>query len=200
METYSSFISQFKIYPTFASARKRGFEAHHIVPKAMQLEPDDRCVRLTAFQHIYAHYLLALEDEKAKQIFFAMVNFNFNKLADFEKVTLEQMKDWARLREEGWTSPMKGKHHREESKKKASESEKGKVIPLEVRQAISKTMKGHGNFIGKHHTEDNRKLFSQQKLGSNNPNYGKHWYNNGTIELCVGECPDGYIKGRLKRA
>ena len=27
---------------------------------------------------------------------------------------------------------------------------------------------------------------------------GKHWYNNGVIQLRANECPDGFVKGRLK--
>ena len=108
METYNEYISKFKVYPTWKAAQKKGFEAHHIVPQAIQKDSnefDDRCVRLTAFQHIYAHYLLAFEDKKAAVIFALMVNFNFDKLSELDKITLEQLEDWARLREEGWSNP-----------------------------------------------------------------------------------------------
>lgn len=28
---------------------------------------------------------------------------------------------------------------------------------------------------------------------------GMHWYNNGIINRCTYECPDGFVKGKLKR-
>ena len=105
METYKQYISQFKVYPSWNDAQAKGYEAHHIVPRSLQDTPDDRCVRLTAFQHIYAHYLLALEDKRAAVVFALMVNLNFDKLSELDKITLEQLEDWARLREEGRSNP-----------------------------------------------------------------------------------------------
>ena len=105
METYKDFISHFEVYPTWSAAQAKGYEAHHIVPRSMQSEPDERCVRLTSFQHLYAHYLLALEDNRAAVVFALMVNLNFDKLSELDKITLEQLEDWARLREEGRSNP-----------------------------------------------------------------------------------------------
>lgn len=45
---------------------------------------------------------------------------------------------------------------------------------------------------GKHHSEETRKL---QSLES----HRRHWYNNGKIEMFQPECPEGFVKGRLKK-
>ena len=67
----------------------------------------------------------------------------------------------------------------------------------DFRNRISKTMKskckGEGNpFYRKHHSEETRKL---QSLES----HRRHWYNNGKIETFQPECPEGFVKGRLKK-
>lgn len=146
--TYDTFISQFEIYPTKRSAQKKGFEAHHIIPRAMQDTPDDRCVRLTPFQHIYAHYLLALEDERAKIIFALMVQYNFKKLSDLEKITLEQLEEWARLREEGRTHPDYLKRCSERSKRMWADEDFYKQQTQKIRDWYAST--------------ENRKVFSDR--------------------------------------
>lgn len=54
---------------------------------------------------------------------------------------------------------------------------------------------------GKHHSEKTKKILSKNKIGSNNPNYGKHWYwNPNTNEersfYKNEKIPNGWIKGR----
>lgn len=167
MGTYAEFISQFEIYPTQSAAQKKGYEAHHIIPRAMQTEPDDRCVRLTAFQHIYAHYLLALENEDAARIFECMVSFNEHKVSDLEKVTLSQLEEWGRLREEGRLSgenhPKYGTHHTEEEKQNLSKKLKIIKSNKQEREAQSNKLKVY------YSKEENRQWCSdrQKKLWEN---------------------------------
>ena len=156
MDNYTDYIKQFKVYPTMKEAQKRGYEAHHIVPRAMQTEPDDRCVRLTVFEHIYAHYLLALEDKKAAWVFYEMYNYNSHKLTSLEEITIKQLKDWARLIEEG--------------RKKISESLTGKPsgrkgIPLseETKRKMSESMKG--KFTGIPKSEETKRKMSEAQKG-----------------------------------
>lgn len=75
-----------------------------------------------------------------------------------------------------------------ETKKKISESKKGKPsghkgmhFSEEAKKKISEATKGR--------TTWNKGL----KLGSN----GTHWYNNGKINVKANECPEGFVKGRL---
>lgn len=198
--TYDNFISQFEIYPTQKSAQKKGFEAHHIIPRAMQNTPDDRCVRLTPLQHIYAHYLLALENEDAAYIFYCMSNYSVHKLSELEAITIEQLEEWARLREEGRhiqieknigeNNPMYGTHLSEEEKKYLSELRKQWRWSEEVKQKISKSRMGF-----KPNSESVSKM-ALTKIG-NTYNKGRHWYNNGTKQIMAYECPEGYVSGKL---
>lgn len=136
---YNSYIQQFEIYPTMQKARAKGFEAHHLIPRYIQKRTgikDDHCVRVTAFQHILIHYLLAKAfKEDYIYIFYLMYNQNNFKITDYEKLTLQNLKDWAYLREEGikkiseknkgkkaWN---KGKHQTLEQIMKSSQSHKG---------------------------------------------------------------------------
>ena len=37
------------------------------------------------------------------------------------------------------------------------------------------------------------------RCGENNAAFGRHWYNNGEKNVYAYECPEGYIKGMLKK-
>jgi len=54
----------------------------------------------------------------------------------------------------GRESPMKGKHHTEETKKKMSESRKGREVKQETRDKISASNKGIIRNVGRKHTEE----------------------------------------------
>ena len=82
-----------------------------------------------------------------------------------------------------------GKHHSEETLEK-----------LRANCGVSGELNG---MYGKHHTEESRKKMSETRklrqsgVGSKNPAYGKHWYNNGIECVLAYECPEGYVKGCL---
>lgn len=70
----------------------------------------------------------------------------------------------------GKTSPLKGKtleHRSEDTRKKISESLKGKTPSEETRQKMSYSHKG------------------------------KHWFNNGEINKRALVCPEGFVHGRI---
>ena len=62
----------------------------------------------------------------------------------------------------------KGKHHSEETRKKIGESRKGKQLSEETRQKLSEAQKG------------------------------KQWYTNGVTSILAKTCPEGFVPGRLK--
>lgn len=81
----------------------------------------------------------------------------------------------------GVNNPMYGKHHSDETKRKISEANKGRVEPDELRKKKSEMMSGEGNpmygvpspMTGKHHTEEARQKIRDCQIGEKNSFYGK---------------------------
>ena len=78
-------------------------------------------------------------------------------------------------------NPFFGKHQSEEVKQKLR-----KPRSEEIKKKISESLKGKNN-----------PMFG--KRGSDNPNYRKHWFNNGVTNILAKECPDGFVHGMLPR-
>ena len=90
----------------------------------------------------------------------------------------------------------KGKHHSEETKKKIGEGNKGKPKSEEHKNKISKAKKGRP---GKPKSAEHKQKLSEAMKGENHSAFGKHWYNNGKINIIANECPDGFTPGRLRK-
>lgn len=88
-----------------------------------------------------------------------------------------------------------GRHLTEEQKQKISKSEKGKIVSTEARINIGNASRGrihseetrlkmsnsnkgkhieHIWWLGRHHSEETKIKLREQKIGSKNPNFGKH--------------------------
>ena len=106
-----------------------------------------------------------------------------NRLHHLGKHHSEESRKKMSESKKGKPSWIKGKHHSEESRKKMSESKNGKHHSEETRKKISDAHKG------KHHSEDTRKKMSKATKG-------KHWYNNGMQNVFTYECPEGFVQGR----
>jgi hypothetical protein len=89
-----------------------------------------------------------------------------------------------------------GKHHSEESKKRISEFRKGKIHSEETKRKMSESHKGNTYNLGKKRSKEIRSKLSAIR---SKVNHNKHWFNNGIKNVFVKECPEGFIKGRLKR-
>ena len=92
-----------------------------------------------------------------------------------------------------------GKHRSEETCKKISDALSGENNPLfgkhhseTARRKISEAHKG------KRFSESHRKKLSEALIG-NKRHLGKHWYNNSVISVLARECPEGFVKGRIKK-
>lgn len=123
------------------------------------------------------------------------------------------------LHNKGETHPLYGKHHSEQSRHKMSEAKKN--MSEETRKKMSEAHKGKSTWNkGKYLSEEHKKKLSEtlkgKLAGENNPMYGKkhseetknkigeahkgkHWYNNGKINIRAKECPPGFIPGRLRK-
>lgn len=84
----------------------------------------------------------------------------------------------------------KGKHLSEETKKKMSEALKGRSFSKEHKNKLSEALKCHTV------SEETKKRISEKSKGNTNTK-GRHWYNNGKINVMSKECPDGFVPGML---
>ena len=116
------------------------------------------------------------------------------------KKLLEETKQKISNSLKGKPSWNKGKHHTEESKLKMSIAKKGNKnrlgIPCsdEAKRKISESNKGKpSHWKGIHLYEETKRKISAAKQGI-------HWFNNGIISVTAKSCPEGFVKGRLKKA
>ena len=91
----------------------------------------------------------------------------------------------------GENNPNYGKHFSEEHKNKLSEALKGIKFSEEHKNKLSEAKKGHPV------SEETKNKISELKKGNTNTK-GKHWYNNGKINIMSKECPEGFVPGMLK--
>ena len=92
----------------------------------------------------------------------------------------------------GENGPMYGKKHSEETRKKMREHHadvSGENNPFYGNHSLA----GKNNpMYGKTHPEETRKKMSDAFKG-------RHWYNNGIVQMQSFECPIGFTKGMLKK-
>lgn len=65
-------------------------------------------------------------------------------------------------------------------------------------QSKEKNRQAHLGKIPWNKDKSSRKHSQEEKLACGKSNRGKHYYNNGIIELRAFDCPDGFTPGRLK--
>ena len=88
-------------------------------------------------------------------------------------------KEHISLHKKGKQSHWKGKHLSEETKRKMSKAKQGKKL--------------------KPFTEEHKLKMSIARKGKNTWSKTHHWFNNGTITVRAKSCPEGFVKGRLKK-
>lgn len=120
--------------------KESGYEIHHILPVAMGGNSSaDNLVKLTTYEHLLAHYYLVQSNchPKALYIFSFIIGPQFNKVSKEEQISLEQLKDWAILRE-------KARHRRltPEHAEKISKALKGRKLSEKQYKQMSDQRKG----------------------------------------------------------
>ena len=88
-----------------------------------------------------------------------------------------------------------GKHLSDETRKKISEGNKGKIISEETRKKLSESAKNRPKV-----SDETRKKMSEsaKKRPITKGSKGMSWFNNGIVNKMGYECPDGFVKGRIK--
>ena len=80
----------------------------------------------------------------------------------------------------------------EETKKKLSDSHKGRKKSAAHRKALSEAAKKRKA------SEETREKMSKVFMGENNPSFGKKWWNNGVVEKLFNENPGSeWVLGRI---
>lgn len=72
-----------------------------------------------------------------------------------------------------------------------------RVTSREYERIKAMSSRKFASFYGKHQSLEVKEKIRLSKLGKNNPNYGKHWFTNGKINICAKECPQGFYSGRI---
>ena len=98
----------------------------------------------------------------------------------------------------GKTSPNKGKHPSEETRKKLSEVNKGKHLSEETRKKIAEAMKNMSEETKKKMSEAKKNMSEETKKKMSLQRTGCHWFNNGEKCVIAKECPPGFVPGRIK--
>ena len=126
--TLEQYRKNFHLYPSMKEAKAPGYVAHHPIPIDIQKKEieekynikfhngrigrrefliseypyNDSCYRMTNFEHILDHYLMAKElGGEYIKLYDKMKAAAFIKLCPIEQETLENMKDWADMVEKG---------------------------------------------------------------------------------------------------
>lgn len=94
----------------------------------------------------------------------------------------------------------KGRILSAETRRKISDSHKGKILSEETKRKLSEANKGNTYHKGKKHSAETRRKMSESHKGQppTKGSKGMHWYNNGIVNNLAYECPNGFVKGRLK--
>ena len=166
-------------------------EYHHIVPICMDGEKTPRSAKynhegtnligLTTKEHIFAHIVLTKIYPDNEKLLDA-AKFMTDRFHQTSRVAAQLRKKAAEAHGEsmkGKNNPMYGRHHSEESKRKNSETHKGKHLSEEHRRKLSEScseaMRGENNpMYGKHLSEETRRKISESLKGEKHHFYGKH--------------------------
>ena len=190
---YEDFINEIKT-ENRGLTHEKGYEIHHILPKALGGTNDSsNLVKLTYFEHVIAHYLLAKEKKcyEMYRAFTFLIGTNFQNFSgtEFNKLTEEDLREIANMKAL--------------SLEKRAEAQR---LP-EYREKVRKSVKEYfdNNPEAKEYQSRIHKEFYERN--KDNPEYiaslacnkGRKVYTNGEIEIHLSEndtIPEGFYLGR----
>ena len=137
-------------------------------------QPANRLIFLLPKEHKHIHYAgQKLSEETRKKISISLTGKKQSEQTRQKRAnSLKGHRPWSR----GKIGPNKGRTFDKEARKHMSEAHKGKPPPNKCKH-----------------------LSNEQKEKLLKANFGSHWFNNGIEEKRAKSCPDGFVKGRLKR-
>lgn len=159
---------------------KKYFEFHHVIPKCFG---GTEVIPLTAREHILAHYLLCY--------IYYEGSAHFKMLCALQR--LLNTREDIPLRED---SKLEALINSKLIAKRKEELSLEKSIQ-QTGKKMSSSFKEKQHRIQSNRTKEWRKHISESKLGEDNPNFGKSWFNNGEENVLALECPEGFKPGRL---
>ena len=187
-------------------------ETHHIKPKCLGgTNEQTNLVKLTAREHYIAHLLLA-KIYNTYGLYSAVIYMQTGRLKNRKFKFNSRL--YQKIREE-FANKMSQK------KKGKTSWNKGKKMSDEFKQKVSEANKGKKTWLGKHHSEESRKKISEAHKGryiGRTPTWlvgkqlseehkqkdreailGLKYWNNGIKNVRARECPEGFVRGRLKK-
>ena len=187
-------------------------ETHHIKPKCLGgTNETTNLVKLTAREHYIAHLLLAkiynTYGMYAAVIYMQTGRFKNRKFKFNSRLYQKIREEFANK----MSQKMKGK----------TSWNKGKKMSNDFKQKVSVAKKGNKYWVGKHHSEGTKLKISEAHKGryiGRTPTWlvgkqlseahkqkdreailGLKYWNNGIKNVRARECPEGFVRGRLKK-
>ena len=187
-------------------------ETHHIKPKCLGgTNETTNLVKLTAREHYIAHLLLAkiynTYGMYAAVIYMQTGRFKNRKFKFNSRLYQKIREEFANK----MSQKMKGK----------TSWNKGKKMSNDFKQKVSVAKKGNKYWVGKHHSEETKLKISEAHKGryiGRTPTWlvgkplseahkqkdreailGLKYWNNGIKNVRARECPEGFVKGMIKK-
>ena len=190
---------------------------HHIIPKCWfkmnNLPIDnskDNLILLSYEDHVKVHKLayLCTTGKMKRNMAYAYHRLTGGELVSGDALkgencpvygrrhTIEEKENLSR-KLKGRPSPMKGRHQSKKTIEKIIAANKGKKRPKRTPEHCMKLSESIKRTCG---TPEQRQKNSERQKGHkwSNGSLGMHWYNNGIVNNLAYECPEGFVKGRLK--